>query len=710
MPSRVLVAVSAKIMALLQFLFLALLSIALAVDRMPLGSRLLATESLISTNGTVKLEFFSLTSGSSSDLYLGISFNTRTSEFIPIWIANRDDPVSSNASLLLTSEGELQIIDRGSIIWSGAPSSRNSGTTQAVLLDSGNFVLTDDSFDPSDDNATYPWQSFDHPADAWVPRMKMFLGDNLTAWKSSVSPASGRFVMTMRTSTEFVISTTNDTSREYWTSGAWNGRIFSLVPQMTDNYLYTFIFNATNPPYFTWFEKSFQHSIFRLGHDGRIEVKQLDGNGNWYTPWVVPANICGVTSLCGSNSVCSSNSNPPCSCPTGSSPSNGTNWRTEDWAEGCTALSSQARRSSSKISGVAVGVGAGAGVLLLLLAGVAAFVIVRRRRKAKRVSSGRGSSDGSGYNFVSGELAHFTFKQLHAATDGFRKQLGSGGFGEVFKGSIQGEAVAVKRLMRFDDKQFRAEVSTIGTIQHMNLVRLRGFCADGALQRLLVYEFVERGSLDRSLFNRDAENSIVLSWTQRFGIALGTAKGLAYLHEECRDRIIHCDIKPENILLDAEMKPKVGDFGLAKLMGREFSRVVTSMRGTRGYLAPEWLSNMPITPKADVYSYGMTLLEIISGRRNVNVQSKQPFYPFWAAQQVRNGEFAKLPDDRLEEWDEDELRRAAKTALWCVQDDEINRPSMKTVVQMLEGSATDFPDPVIPSSFEIWLEIEEESG
>ncbi|EFJ33401.1 hypothetical protein SELMODRAFT_27749, partial [Selaginella moellendorffii] len=178
-------------------------------------------------------------------------------------------------------------------------------------------------------------------------------------------------------------------------------------------------------------------------------------------------------------------------------------------------------------------------------------------------------------------------------------------FGEVFKGSIQGEAVAVKRLMRFDDKQFRAEVSTIGTIQHINLVRLRGFCADGALQRLLVYEFVERGSLDRSLFNRDAKNSIVLSWSQRFGIALGTAKGLAYLHEECRDRIIHCDIKPENILLDAEMKPKVADFGLAKLMGREFSRVVTSMRGTRGYLAPEWLSNMPITPKADVYSYGM---------------------------------------------------------------------------------------------------------
>ncbi|XP_024518741.1 G-type lectin S-receptor-like serine/threonine-protein kinase SD2-2 [Selaginella moellendorffii] len=466
----------------------------------------------------------------------------------------------------------------------------------------------------------------------------------------------------------------------------------------------TFTFNATNdPPYFTWFETSFQHYIFRLGHDGKIRVKRMDGHGNWFTPWAVPANICDVTSLCGSNSVCSSNSNPPCSCPTGSSPSNDTNWRTEDWAEGCTALSSQARRSSSKNSGVAIGVGAGAGVVLLLLAGVAAFVIVRRRRKAKRVSS---SDD----NFVNGELAHFTFKQLHAATDGFRKQLGSGGFGEVFKGSIQGEAVAVKRLMRFDDKQFRAEVSTIGTIQHINLVRLRGFCADGALQRLLVYEFVERGSLDRSLFNRDAENSIVLSWSQRFRIALGTAKGLAYLHEECRDRIIHCDIKPENILLDAEMKPKVADFGLAKLMGREFSRVVTSMRGTRGYLAPEWLSNMPITAKADVYSYGMTLLEIISGRRNMNVQSNRTFYPFSAAQKVRNGEFAKLPDDRLEEWDEDELRRAAKTAIWCVQDDEINRPSMKTVVQMLEGSATDFPDPVIPSSFEIWLEIKEESG
>ncbi|XP_024518781.1 G-type lectin S-receptor-like serine/threonine-protein kinase SD2-2 [Selaginella moellendorffii] len=707
--------VTAKIMALLQFLFLSLLPLALAYDRMPLGSSLLTTESLISANGRVKLEFFSPTGGNSSDLYLGISFNTRTREFmefIPIWIANRDTPVTSNASLLLTSKGELQIIDRGSIIWSGAPSSSNSGITQAVLLDSGNFVLTDNSFDPRDDNAAYPWQSFDHPADAWVPRMKVSLRTNLTAWISKVSPARGRFVMTMRTSNEFVISPTNDTSREYWTSGAWNGKIFSLVPQMTDNYLYTFIFNATNPPSFTWFEKSFQHSIFRLGHDGRIEVKQLDGNGNWYTPWAVPANICDVTSLCGSNSVCSSSLNPPCSCPTGSSPSNDTNWRTEDWAEGCTALSSQARRSSSKNSGVAIGVGAG--IVLLLLAGLAAFVIARRRRKAKRVSSSSGSSKSdqrSIYNFVDGELANFTFKQLHAATDGFKKRLGSGGFGEVFKGSIQGQAVAVKRLIKFDDKQFRAEVSTLGTVQHIDLVRLRGFCAEGRLQRLLVYEFIERGSLDRTLFNRDAENSVVLSWSQRFGIALGTAKGLAYLHEDCRHRIIHCDIKPENILLDAEMKPKIADFGLAKLLGREFSRVVTSMRGTRGYLAPEWLSNMPITPKADVYSYGMTLLEIISGRRNIDFRNDQIFfYPLWAAEQVCNGEFSKLPDDRLDEWDEEELRRAARTAIWCVQDEEINRPSMKTVVQMLEGSATDFPDPVKPSSFEMWLEFQEQSG
>lgn len=143
---------------------------------------------------------------------------------------------------------------------------------------------------------------------------------------------------------------------------------------------------------------------------------------------------------------------------------------------------------------------------------------------------------------------------------------------------------------------------------------------------------MKNGSLDKWIFPSYHHRDRVLDWTTRFNIAIATAQGIAYFHEQCRNRIIHCDIKPENILLDENFCPKVSDFGLAKLMGREHSQVVTMVRGTRGYLAPEWVSNRPITVKADVYSYGMLLLEIVGGRRNLDMSgdAEDFFYPGWA--------------------------------------------------------------------------------
>lgn len=153
-----------------------------------------------------------------------------------------------------------------------------------------------------------------------------------------------------------------------------------------------------------------------------------------------------------------------------------------------------------------------------------------------------------------------------------------------------------------------------------------------AFVSLLVYEFMKNGSLDKWIFPSYNCRSRLLDWSTRYHIAIATAQGIAYFHEQCRNRIIHCDIKPENILLDENFCPKVSDFGLAKLMGREHSHVVTMVRGTRGYLAPEWVSNRPITVKADVYSYGMLLLEVIGGRRNLDMSfdAEDFFYPGWA--------------------------------------------------------------------------------
>jgi serine/threonine protein kinase len=239
-------------------------------------------------------------------------------------------------------------------------------------------------------------------------------------------------------------------------------------------------------------------------------------------------------------------------------------------------------------------------------------------------------------------------------------------------------------------------VQTIGMIQHANIVRLFGFCVEGT-KRLLVYEYMSNGSLDSHIFSR---SSNVLSWQARYRIALGAAKGLAYLHEGCRDCIIHCDIKPENVLLDGDFSPKISDFGMAKLIGREFSRALTTTRGTLGYLAPEWISGQAITQKADVYSFGMLLLEVISGKRNSKGFSnkKYPYFPLYATVKINAGEVLCLLDERLGgNVNVVELIQACKVASWCIQDSEASRPSMRKVVLMLQGVIS-VGIPPVPSS------------
>ncbi|KAK9121251.1 hypothetical protein Syun_018868 [Stephania yunnanensis] len=337
-----------------------------------------------------------------------------------------------------------------------------------------------------------------------------------------------------------------------------------------------------------------------------------------------------------------------------------------------------------------------AGCVFMALCFVAlALVILRKiRNKEKRKKFEEEMT------FPVTNLKVFSHKELTGATSGFTEILGHGGFGAVFRGTLSDASeVAVKRLEHptvGQDKEFRAELCTIGNIQHVNLVRLRGFCLEDS-HRLLVYDYMENGPLSGYL-KRDGE---ILSWDVRLRIAIGTARGIAYLHEECRDCIVHCDIKPENILLDNGFNPKVSDFGMAKLIGRDFSRVLTTMRGTWGYLAPEWISGVAITAKADVYSYGMTLLEILGGRRNVETppsvftstriegasQEDHWFFPPWAARQIVDDKVSDVLDGRLQgAYNPVEARRLALVAVWCIQDNESCRPTMGMVVKMLEGT------------------------
>ncbi|KAJ0247388.1 G-type lectin S-receptor-like serine/threonine-protein kinase SD2-5 [Hirschfeldia incana] len=341
-------------------------------------------------------------------------------------------------------------------------------------------------------------------------------------------------------------------------------------------------------------------------------------------------------------------------------------------------------------------------VLIISVLIFVAFRILRRKKTPldDDQDQEQSSDEDNFLDNLSGMPIRFTYKDLQSATNNFSVKLGQGGFGSVYEGSLpDGSRLAVKKLEGIGQgkKEFRAEVSIIGSIHHLHLVRLRGFCAEGA-HSLLAYEFLAKGSLERWIFRR-RDGDIPLDWDTRFNIAVGTAKGLAYLHEDCDARIIHCDIKPENILLDDNFNAKVSDFGLAKLMAREQSHVFTTMRGTRGYLAPEWITNYAISEKSDVYSYGMVLLELIGGRKNYDPSesSEKCHFPSYAFKMMEEGTLLEIVDEKMKNVDVDDERvqRAMKTALWCIQEDMHLRPSMSKVVQMLEGV---FPVVQPPSS------------
>ncbi|KAB5533675.1 hypothetical protein DKX38_016761 [Salix brachista] len=286
---------------------------------------------------------------------------------------------------------------------------------------------------------------------------------------------------------------------------------------------------------------------------------------------------------------------------------------------------------------------------------------------------------------VPGMPVRFSYRDLCIATDDFKETLGRGGFGSVFKGVLADRTeIAVKRLDNLSQgkREFLAEVETIGRVHHFNLVRLIGFCAEKSC-RLLVYEYMSNGSLDSWIFKKSQTSS--LDWKTRKKIIIDIAKGLAYLHEECHQTIIHLDIKPQNILLDPKFNAKISDFGLSKLLDREMSNVQLSMRGTPGYLAPEWHKVLGhVTVKVDVYSFGIVLLEVVCARRNVD--HSQPESAFHLLRMLQ--EKAEYILGYLEEYiqsDREEIIRMLEVAAWCLQDDPERRPPMSTVVKVLEG-------------------------
>ncbi|XP_058004391.1 rust resistance kinase Lr10-like [Hevea brasiliensis] len=283
----------------------------------------------------------------------------------------------------------------------------------------------------------------------------------------------------------------------------------------------------------------------------------------------------------------------------------------------------------------------------------------------------------------------YSYSDIKKMTGGFKEKLGEGGFGCVYKGKLRsGHIAAVKMLSKSktDGQDFINEVATIGRIHHTNVVQLIGFCAEGS-KYALIYDFMPNGSLDKYLSSR--EGSISLSWDKLYEISLGVARGIGYLHRGCDMQILHFDIKPHNILLDENFIPKISDFGLAKLYATNDSiNTLTAARGTIGYMAPElFYRNIGrVSHKADVYSFGMLLLEMAGKRKNLNAlieNSSETYFPFWVYDEVSSSKVVEISDDM------EEITKIAKlmvvVGLWCIQMRPNDRPPMNKVIEMLEG-------------------------
>ncbi|KXG31947.1 hypothetical protein SORBI_3003G080700 [Sorghum bicolor] len=309
-----------------------------------------------------------------------------------------------------------------------------------------------------------------------------------------------------------------------------------------------------------------------------------------------------------------------------------------------------------------------------------------------------------------GSLApkRYKYSELTKITSSLNNKLGEGGYGMVFRGRLDdGRLVAVKFLhdSKGDGEEFVNEVMSIGRTSHINIVSLFGFCLEGS-KRALIYEYMPNGSLDKYIYSENPK--AVLGWDKLYTIAIGIARGLEYLHHSCNTRIVHFDIKPQNILLDQNFHPKIADFGLAKLCRTKESKLsMTGARGTPGFIAPEVHSRTfgVVSTKSDVYSYGMMLLEMVGGRKNVKSvaqESSEKYFPHWIYDHF--GQDDGLPACEVTSENEGIAKKMSVIGLWCIQILPMHRPTIGKVLEMFDRGLDELDMPPRQNFSEIFLD------
>ncbi|XP_048230345.1 G-type lectin S-receptor-like serine/threonine-protein kinase SD2-5 [Ricinus communis] len=584
-------------------------------------------------NGTVSDGSFYLVS-LKIPLSLNPSFRFKDYSPVILWCANRERPVGEESTLEFTSDGNLVLNDsNGTLVWS----SNTSGTSVNVMGISyaGNLRLYNSRM-------AMKWQSVHASTNTWLPKQFMHYGQGLRSTISATNFSSGLFNLSVTDNGIHVFNLSNSRNSRHTIFSYNNGGHASF------NFVIGSLEFSNNRVSYKPNGEAFQ--CLRLEPDGRFNAYQLvDGY-----------KMTLAYSLLGQE-------------------------------EGITPLTpAEKKEHKSSLQKKLVIYLSPSLVFGFMSTGSCCFYFLWRRRKNIKQRGERSTAvGGEGYDESSSAqvplvLNKFSHSFLVSATQNFEVKLGKGGFGEVFQGDINGIKVAVKSLYHDvrQQSEFKAEVKTLGSIHHFNLVRLVGYCITNK-KRLLVYEHMSNGSLDKWIFPESQRQR--LPWKMRRKIIVGIAEGLKYLHVHCNPHIIHFDVKPQNILLDEDFNVKIADFGLAKLMERDRSQVWTRLKGTRGYIAPELFKGKDISMNVDVYSFGIVILETICGRQNLDSSEKE-FLIDLVLKKVEENRLMDLVDKQADmQSNLDEAVTMLEMGIWCLQPHG-RRPSISLVMKVLDGS------------------------